>query len=122
MNDSATPRSARQLARNKGLAWVSAITLGAGAASTLGAVALATSPEQCPLAGCRRHECQRRDHLGQHRLPAAGSHGPDDHGQPTRRHLRSIVKGSTSTHTARPETGAEARESSGAGNPCQHKN
>lgn len=43
MNDSATSRSARQLARNKGLAWVSAITLGAGAAGALGAVALATS-------------------------------------------------------------------------------
>ena len=43
MNDSATPRSARQLARDRGLAWVSAITLGAGAASTVGAVALATT-------------------------------------------------------------------------------
>jgi hypothetical protein len=35
--------SARQLARNKGLAWVSAITFGAGAAGVLGAGALAIS-------------------------------------------------------------------------------
>ena len=35
--------SARQLARNKGLAWVSAITLGAGAAGALGAAAIAIS-------------------------------------------------------------------------------
>ena len=40
-NRAATSGAARQLARNKGLAWVSAITLGAGAASTLGAVAIA---------------------------------------------------------------------------------
>jgi hypothetical protein len=33
--------AARQHARNKGLAWVSAITLGAGAASALGATAIA---------------------------------------------------------------------------------
>jgi hypothetical protein len=32
-----------QAARNKGLAWVSAITLGAGAASTVGALAIAVS-------------------------------------------------------------------------------
>jgi len=43
MNSPATSASARQLARNKGLAWVSAITLGAGAASALGAAAIAIS-------------------------------------------------------------------------------
>jgi len=36
-----TSGAARQLARNKGLAWVSAITLGAGAASVLGTAAIA---------------------------------------------------------------------------------
>jgi len=41
MTSSPTSASARQLARNKGLAWVSAITLGAGAASALGATAIA---------------------------------------------------------------------------------
>ena len=41
----ATPPSgsARQRARNKGLAWVSAITLGTGAASALGVAAIATT-------------------------------------------------------------------------------
>lgn len=43
MNGSPVPPSTRQRARSKGLAWVSAITLGAGAASTVGAVALATT-------------------------------------------------------------------------------
>jgi len=43
MTSSPTSASARQLARNKGLAWVSAITLGAGAASALGAAAIAVS-------------------------------------------------------------------------------
>src|SRR5665647_2388879 len=41
MNSPTTSASARQRARNKGLAWVSAITLGAGAASALGAAAIA---------------------------------------------------------------------------------
>jgi hypothetical protein len=40
---SPTSGSDRQRARNKGLAWMSAITLGAGAASTLGAVAIAVT-------------------------------------------------------------------------------
>jgi hypothetical protein len=35
--------STRQSARNRGLTWVSAITLGAGAASALGAAAIATT-------------------------------------------------------------------------------
>jgi hypothetical protein len=43
MTSSPTSGSARALARDKGLAWVSAITLGAGAASALGAAALAVS-------------------------------------------------------------------------------
>ena len=43
MTSSPTSASARQLARNKGLAWVSAITLGAGAAGVVGAAALAVS-------------------------------------------------------------------------------
>jgi hypothetical protein len=43
LNGSPIPPSTRQRARSKGLAWVSAITLGAGAASTVGAVALATT-------------------------------------------------------------------------------
>jgi hypothetical protein len=43
MTSSPTSGSARQLARNRGLAWVSAITLGAGAASALGATAIAVS-------------------------------------------------------------------------------
>ena len=43
MRSSPTSSSARQLARNKGLAWVSAITLGAGAASALGAAAIAVT-------------------------------------------------------------------------------
>jgi hypothetical protein len=43
MTSSPTSGSARQLSRNKGLAWVSAITLGAGAASALGAAAIAIS-------------------------------------------------------------------------------
>lgn len=38
-----TSGSARQLARSKGLAWVSALTLGAGAASALGAVVIASA-------------------------------------------------------------------------------
>ncbi|MEO6145250.1 MAG: hypothetical protein ABIP19_14840 [Dermatophilaceae bacterium] len=41
MTSSTTSGAARQHARNKGLAWVSAITLGAGTASALGAVAIA---------------------------------------------------------------------------------
>jgi len=41
MKSSHTPGSARQLARNKGLARISAVTLGVGAASALGAVAIA---------------------------------------------------------------------------------
>ena len=40
MTSSSTSGSARQLARNKGLAWVSAITLGAGAATALGGAAI----------------------------------------------------------------------------------
>ena len=43
MTSSPTSAAARQIARNKGLAWVSAITLGAGAASAVGAVAIAIS-------------------------------------------------------------------------------
>jgi len=43
VNGLPTYASTRQRARSKGLAWVSAITLGAGAASTVGAVALATT-------------------------------------------------------------------------------
>jgi len=43
MNNSRTSGSDRVLARNKGLAWVSAITLGTGAASALGAAAIAIS-------------------------------------------------------------------------------
>ena len=43
VTDRPTPGSARQLARKKGLAWVSAITLGAGAASALGAAAIVMS-------------------------------------------------------------------------------
>ena len=43
MTSSPTSSAARTLARDKGLAWVSAITLGAGAASALGAAALAVS-------------------------------------------------------------------------------
>ena len=41
MTSSPTSGPARQRARNKGLAWVSAITLGAGAASAVGAAAIA---------------------------------------------------------------------------------
>jgi len=41
MNGSPTSPSSRQLARNKGLARISALTLGVGAASALGAVAVA---------------------------------------------------------------------------------
>jgi cytoskeletal protein RodZ len=43
---SPTSGSARQLTRNKGLAWVSAITLGAGAAGAIGAVAIAVTLPQ----------------------------------------------------------------------------
>jgi hypothetical protein len=43
VTSSSPSASARQLARNKGLAWVSAITLGAGAAGVLGAAAIAIS-------------------------------------------------------------------------------
>jgi hypothetical protein len=43
MNRPPASKATRQHARNKGLAWVSAITLGAGAASTLGAVAIVTT-------------------------------------------------------------------------------
>jgi hypothetical protein len=43
VRSSPSSASARQLARNKGLAWVSAITLGAGAAGALGATAIAVS-------------------------------------------------------------------------------
>ena len=43
MNSSPASSQARQVARNKGLAWVSAITLGAGAASALGAGVIAVS-------------------------------------------------------------------------------
>jgi hypothetical protein len=43
MTSSPTSGAARQRARNKGLAWVSAITLGAGAASAIGAAAIAVS-------------------------------------------------------------------------------
>jgi hypothetical protein len=43
MNNSRTPGSDRVLARDKGLARVSAITLGVGAASALGAAAIAIS-------------------------------------------------------------------------------
>ena len=38
-----TTASSRQLARNKGLAWVKAITLGVGAAGVLGTVAIAAT-------------------------------------------------------------------------------
>jgi hypothetical protein len=40
-NGAPTSGSSRQLARNKGLAWVSALTVGAGAAGVLGAAAIA---------------------------------------------------------------------------------
>ena len=43
MTSSPTSGAARQRARNKGLAWVSAITLGAEAASAIGAAAIAVS-------------------------------------------------------------------------------
>jgi ribosomal protein S12 methylthiotransferase accessory factor YcaO len=43
MISSPTSRPARQHARNRALAWVSAITLGAGAASAVGAVAVVAS-------------------------------------------------------------------------------
>ena len=43
MSGSPTSGPARQLARNKGLAWVSAITLGTGAAGLIGAVGIAAS-------------------------------------------------------------------------------
>jgi hypothetical protein len=43
MSSSPPSGSARQLARNKGLARVSAITLGAGAAGLLGAAAIAVT-------------------------------------------------------------------------------
>jgi hypothetical protein len=56
MSSAPTSGSARQLARNKGLAWVSAITFGAGAAGALGAVAIAVtlpSPSASAGAGSR---------------------------------------------------------------------
>lgn len=43
MNSSPTSGSDRQLARNKGLARISALTLGAGAAGLVGAVAIAVT-------------------------------------------------------------------------------
>ena len=43
MNDTTSARSDRQLHRNKGLARISALTLGAGAASLVGAVAIAVT-------------------------------------------------------------------------------
>ena len=43
MNSSTASASARVAARNKGLAWVSAITLGTGAAGLIGAVGIAVS-------------------------------------------------------------------------------
>jgi len=51
---SPTPASTRQLARNRGLAWVKALTLGAGAAGALGAAAIAaTLPGPTATAGVR---------------------------------------------------------------------
>ena len=51
MTSSLTSGAARQRARNKGLAWVSAITLGAGAASAIGAAAIAVRlPNQSAVA------------------------------------------------------------------------
>ena len=43
MNTSGSSDTARALARNRGLAWVSAITLGAGAAGVVGAAAIAVA-------------------------------------------------------------------------------
>ncbi len=43
MNSSPASSQARQLARNKGLTWVTAIMLGAGATSALGAGVIAVS-------------------------------------------------------------------------------
>ena len=52
MTSSPTSASDRQSARNKGLAWVSALTLGAGAASAVGALAIAaTLPSPTTAAG-----------------------------------------------------------------------
>jgi len=51
VNSSPTPGSDRQLARNKGLARISALTLGAGAAGLVGAVAIAVTLPGSTLAG-----------------------------------------------------------------------
>jgi len=52
MTSSPTPGSPRQLARNKRLAWVSAITFGAGAAGVLGAAAIVvTAPSPTAVTG-----------------------------------------------------------------------
>jgi hypothetical protein len=51
VNSSPTPGSDRQLARNKGLARISALTLGAGAAGLVGAVAIAVTLPGSTLPG-----------------------------------------------------------------------
>lgn len=51
VNSSPTPGSDRQLARNKGMARISALTLGAGAAGLVGAVAIAVTLPGSTLSG-----------------------------------------------------------------------
>jgi hypothetical protein len=51
MTSSPASGSTRQLARNKRLAWVSALTLGAGAAGVLGAAAVVSAPSPTAATG-----------------------------------------------------------------------